>query len=482
MSFTEVDEDTKAVSVKDEAVDINPLLEKRLLRKLDRVLLPLFTAIFILNFIDRYVCFELQSDTCIEKDLGLVGYEYNIALTIFYISFTLFEIPSNLALKRFGSVWLAFIVTAFGVITIGSAFTHNFTGLVVTRVLLGAVEGGTGPGLTYILARYYRRSELVLRVGVVLGLTSTFAGAFGGLLASGLLSIPDIGGVTSWRKIFLVEGIITSGFGLLCFLIIPDDPQRSSLLSEDEKLLAIARITADQVVSTGGRKERTSLRLVLRAFNFNTTLCAICFLMLNISLQGLSLFMPTVVATPTVESQLRTVPPYVVGAAWVVINTYYSYRVKQRGLLIFISVLLMVAGYAIFVGTKNSHARYAACFLAIAGGSSTMPMFVAWGTDNAAPDTVRAVTTAIIPSIGALGSIIAVWTYLPMDAPDYHEGNSLNLATGSAVCVLALVGVLYIKWENRKRERGERDYRLEGLTAGEIEQLGYLHPRYRYQA
>ncbi|TFK53258.1 MFS general substrate transporter [Heliocybe sulcata] len=489
MSVKDAPNGKKTVSVKDvEVLSFDPVLEKRLLRKLDWVLLPLFTVTFILNFIDRCVVPRAAKEQRIgiEKDLGLVGYEYNIALTIFYICYILFEIPSNLALKRFGSVWLAFIVTAFGVITIGSAFTHNFAGLVITRVFLGAAEGGTLPGLTYILSRYYRRSELVLRVGVVLGLAPTFAGAFGGLLASGLLSIPDIGSVTSWRKIFLVEGIITSGFGLVCFLVIPDDPQRSRLLSAEQKVLAMARIADDQVVSTGGRTERTSLRLVLRAFNFNTTLCAVCFLMLNISFQGLSLFMPTVVATQayfltaTVESQLRTVPPYVVGAAWVVLNTSYSSLIKRHGFPIFISVLLMVAGYAIFVGTHNSHARYAACFLAIAGGSPTIPMFVAWGTDNAAPDTVRAVTTAIIPGIGALGSIIAVWTYLPTDAPDYHMGNSLNLATSSAVCVLTLVGVLYIKWENHKRDRGGRDYRLDGLTNDELEQLGSLHPGYRY--
>ncbi|EPQ59892.1 MFS general substrate transporter [Gloeophyllum trabeum ATCC 11539] len=460
-------------------------LERRLLRKLDWVLLPLFTVTFILNFIDRTAIGNAKI-AGIEKDLRLAGYEYNVALTVFYICYILSEVPSNLALKHFGSIWLAFIVTAFGVITIASAFTRDFAGLLVTRIFLGAAEGGTLPGLTYVMSRYYRREELVLRVGVVLGLAPTFAGAFGGLLASGLLSMNDIGTVTSWRKIFLVEGIITSGFGLLCFMIIPDDPQRSRLLSPEERSLAMARIAADQVVSTTGRKERTTWRLVLRAFNFNTTLCAICFLMLNISFQGLSLYMPTVVATlghfTTVESQLRTVPPYVVGAAWVVINTYFSYRIKQRGFPICISVLLMVTGYAIFIGTKDSRARYAACFLSIAGGSPTIPMFVAWGVDNAAPDTVRAVTTAIIPGIGALGSIIAVWTYLPSDAPDYHEGNSLNLATSSAVCVLALIGVLYIKYENQKRASGARDYRLEGLTQQELEELGYLHPSFRYQS
>lgn len=75
----------------------------------------------------------------------------------------------------------------------------------------------------------------------------------------------------------------------------------------------------------------------------------------------------------------------------------------------------------------------------------------------------------------------SVWTYLPKDSPNYHKGNSLNLATSCTVCVLAVIGGLYLHRENQRRERGERDYRLQGKVTEEIEQLGYLHPSFRYQ-
>lgn len=73
------------------------------------------------------------------------------------------------------------------------------------------------------------------------------------------------------------------------------------------------------------------------------------------------------------------------------------------------------------------------------------------------------------------------WTYLPSDAPDYHKGNSLNLGTTSAACLLIVAVAMYIRWENAKRDRGERDYRLEGKTVKELEELGYRHPQFRYQ-
>ena len=106
----------------------------------------------------------------------------------------------------------------------------------------------------------------------------------GGLLASGLLSVGDFGTVTSWRKVFFIEGetlffankhvlmnqgIITTGFGLLCFIIIPTDPQRTRMFTPAERALALARIDADQAVRTNGRNESTTLRLVWRSFNIN---------------------------------------------------------------------------------------------------------------------------------------------------------------------------------------------------------------------
>ncbi|KAF8575940.1 MFS general substrate transporter [Ramaria rubella] len=463
--------------------DIDPVAERKLVRKLDFAMLPLFGLLYCTNFIDKTAVGNAKI-AGLSTDLGLKGFDYNIALTLFYVAFIAVEVPSNLALKQFGSIWLAVLVIAFGVISISTAFIHNFTGFIVSRVFLGLAEGGLLPGLVYVLSRYYRRKEFVLRVGLFFGISPPLAGAFGGLLASGLLATKDIGSVTSWRKIFLVEGIITTGIGLICLFLIPNDPEHSRLLTNEERTLALKRIAADRVVK-GSQREKTSLKLVLRAFNLNTFINTLSFLLINISFQGLSLFMPTVIATlghfTTVESQLRTVPPYIFAVLWVIANSYLSYRIKRRGVCIFISVLLSVTGHAMFLATGDSKVRYAACFLAIAGGSPSGPMMLTWATDNAAPETVRAVTTALIPGIGTIGAVIAVWTYLPNDAPDFHRGNTLNVVACSVVCVLALVGVWYINMENAKRARGERDYRLTGKSQKEIEELGALHPEYRYQ-
>ncbi|KAG2011917.1 high-affinity nicotinic acid transporter [Coprinopsis cinerea AmutBmut pab1-1] len=464
--------------------EIDPEAERKLVRKLDWILLPLFTLIYVCNFIDRTAIGNGRV-AGLEKDLGMEGYDFNVAMTVFYVFYIVADIPSNLILKRYGSTWLAILVIGFGVVALGSAFVTSYQGLIVTRVFLGLTEGGTLPGLVYILARYYRRKELVLRIGIFFGLSPSLAGAFGGLLASGLLRVKDIGMITRWRKIFLVEGIITTVIGIILLFTIPGDPSTTRMLTEEERKLAIARLDADQAVKNQGRKEKTTLKLVMRSFNLTTIVCTLCFMMLNLSFQGLSVFLPTIINSlgkfSTIQVQLRTVPPYLVSALWSVINAYASFRFQNRFIAIISSVALMVIGYAIAVGTTDPHARYAACFLMVAGGGPSGPMFITWGTENAAPDTMRAVVSATIPGIGALGAVVSVWTYISTDAPNYYRGNSANLGTTTATCIMSALLALYLHRENKKRERGERDHILEGKSQEELEQLGCRHPEFRYQ-
>lgn len=467
-----------------EATTIDPQAEARLVRKLDWALMPLFTTIYCLNFIDRTSIGNARV-AGLEKDLGMSGNDLNIALTIFYVFYIVADIPSNLLLKQFGSAWLAFLVVGFGVVSIGSAFLKNFTGLILSRVFLGLTEGGTLSALLYIVSRYYRKHEFVLRVSIFFGIGPSISGAFGGLLASGLLKLPDFGIITTWRKIFFIEGLITTIFGVALFFLAPEDPSKSRLLSDDERKLAISRIDADLVIRSDGVKEKTSWALIKRSFNLLTVSCILNFIMISMSFQGLGLFLPSVVRTlgkySVIEVQLRSVPPYVVSAVWVVANAYLSSRIRLRYLPLLYNIILAVIGYAMSIATKNPRVRYAACFLNIMAGSVVGPMLVIWGTDNAAPDTMRVVVTAAIPGIGALGSVMAVWTYMASDAPDYRRGNTGNLATTTTITVLVALTALYLRRENAKRERGERDHRLEGKTEDEIKNLGYLHPQFRYQ-
>ncbi|KAH6910516.1 hypothetical protein BKA70DRAFT_1424178 [Coprinopsis sp. MPI-PUGE-AT-0042] len=184
---------------------------------------------------------------------------------------------------------------------------------------------------------------------------------------------------------------------------------------------------------------------------------------------------------PTIEVQLRTVPPYIVGAFSAVGISLSSFRFKNRAIPLFSTLLLLVVGYAVAISTIDHKVRYRACFLMIMVGASGALVTLTWGTENAAPDTMRAVASAAIPGIGALGSLLSIWTYVPTGAPQYRNRNTANLASSSLGCALTIGLAFYLRRENAKRLRGELDHVLEGKSADEVEQLGYRHPDFRCQ-
>ena len=123
------------------------------------------------------------------------GYDYNAVLSIFYISYILFEIPSNMACKWIGPGWyIPSITVGFGVASVGTAFCHSIHSISGVRFLLGLFEAGMLPGVAYYLSRWYRRSELVFRLSLYI-VTAPLAGAFGGLLASAILKLGHFGGL-----------------------------------------------------------------------------------------------------------------------------------------------------------------------------------------------------------------------------------------------------------------------------------------------
>ncbi|KAF8526233.1 MFS general substrate transporter [Hysterangium stoloniferum] len=430
----------------------NKLTKNRLLRKLDITLLPIATLLLLILNFDR-------AAVGIERDLGLKGLDFNIGVSVYYITYFAFQIPSNMALRVVGSVWLALLVISFGIVSISTAFITNYAGFLATRIMLGVTESGLVSGTIYTLSLYYPRSELVMRICTFLPLGSALSGAVGGFLASGLLSIDSIGSVASWRKIFLVQGIITTGIGILCVFFIPDPPKNSRLLAEDERALVLEWTAKNSNSTDASTERRFRPRLVLRSFTFHVGVCALSHLFVNISLQGLGVFLPAIIASPTSESQLRTVPPHLVEAFCAFCNGYMSYRFRQRGVFIAIGSIVTIIGYAIFVGSDNSHTRYGACFLALAGSRSSSPILLSWAAENVASEAVRASSIAIVDSAGALGSFIGVWAYLPKDGPNYRHAHSLNIAGACITFILAIIGTVYLNLQNAKRDRGEHDHR-----------------------
>lgn len=422
-----------------------------------------------------------------EEDLNLVGYRFNIATSIFYVIYLTVEVPSNILLKHIGPrYYLPGLVVGFGAVSVGTAFVKTYEQLCVVRALLGIFEGGTMPGLAFFLSSFYKRQELYFRIGIYVSAAST-AGAFGGLLAAGLSQIPEWGvaGATlhTWRNIFFFEGLITILVALCAPLILPQSPETSKYLTDREKWIASERLRLEHKANT---YEKVRLRHVkLAMLNVNNYICAAGFFAINITVQGLSVFMPTILRElgyESLEAQYYTVPVYTAASLIAIAVGLISDKTKMRGLYLALFTFLGITGFAMLRWGSGSQLKYAAVYLCAVGAFPGGPGFLSWGLNNAAGPAVRAVAGGWIVTLGTMGGILAVWAYLPNDGPSYPIGHSINLAAQVFVLFLSLFGIFYCVRENRLRARGARDSRLVGLTEEEKADLGYRHPDFRYIA
>ena len=430
-------------------------------------------------------------------DIGMVGYDYNMILSAFFVGYIVFELPAVACCKWIGPGW--FLPTTslmFGATSIATAFITTVPQAAAVRFLLGIFEAGMLPGSAYYLSRWYRRSELTFRISLYI-VMSPLAGAFGGLLAGAILGLPRIGTVTSWRMIFLVEGIVTMGLALIAFAALPNGPETARWLSAEEKSLAIGRLQAERDVrrpgtTAGGAAplvDKLNLNRFIRGIaNPVTISTSIVFLFDAITVQSLAFFLPTIVKTifpteTTVRQQLYTTPPYLVGIVLTAGLSWISWRVDRRQIFIAGSVPLVMIGYAMFLGSTNPRVRYAATFLA--SSSFTLGALTnAQVSANVISDTARNAAIGINAFCAHLGGLVSTWAFLQWDAPHFPIGNGINLATSSTSFIISFATLIWINRDNKLRDSREaagQEGAGQTLTAEEAQDLDWKHPAFRWK-
>jgi sugar phosphate permease len=219
-------------------------------------------------------------------------------------------------------------------------------------------------------------------------------GAFGGLFASGILKLDRIGSVNRWRMIFVVEGIITAGLGLIALVFLTDSPSTARWLSEEEKQLAIDRVKIERLHQSQLVDKMNRTRIKRGVLNPATLATAAVFMLNNVVALGIAFFLPTVIRTiypgrTVVQLQLLSVPPYVVAAACLLTAAFISSRIDNRQLFLVIHSPLVLVGYAILLSSFIPGVRYAAIFLTAATIYIAGPFSNAQVSANTVSDTSR---------------------------------------------------------------------------------------------
>ncbi|TVY62285.1 putative transporter, partial [Lachnellula suecica] len=217
---------------------IDPVFEKRLVRKLDRRLLSLVFVLYLLSYLDRSNIGNAKI-AGLDTDLNLSSPDYQWLLTIFYISYIVFEWLTMMWKLVPSHMWAAFVVIGWGITATLQSATFSFSGMMAARFFLGLFEAGFGPGIPYFLSFFYLRHEIGFRTGIYLS-AAPLATCFAGALAYGITS-DNSPPFANWRILFLVEGLPCVVAGIVTFFIMPDSPEKASFLTAEEKAVARSR-------------------------------------------------------------------------------------------------------------------------------------------------------------------------------------------------------------------------------------------------
>ncbi|RPA93738.1 MFS general substrate transporter [Choiromyces venosus 120613-1] len=457
-------ESCAASSTYDDDFEIDPKEQARILRKVDLHLLPIITLLYLMSFLDRSSIGNAKI-AGLAVSLDLLPVQYNIALSIFFISYVSFEIPSNILLKKLSpSLWLPSICLGWGIVMTMHGIVQNFGGLVACRLLLGFLEAGLFPGVVFLLTIWYPRHALVFRFCVFFS-AATLAGAFGGLLARGLVELDGVGGLEGWRWIFIIEGIATVVVAVLAYMRIQDSPSTAQFLSPPDKKALKALLARD----SASEAQDFSWSEVRGAFTeWKVWTSAIICLGIALPTFSFALFLPSIIrglGFTAARSQLMTVPPYVAAFVFTISVGWVSDRYKSRGIPLLIFTGVGIIGYAVQVAIPHSHlgAKYFATFLSAVGIFTASGLNIPWLSNNLRGHSRRATGSAVQVAVGQLGGIAGAYIYREQNAPRYLLGHGLALGFLAMAFVTTALQWWLLKRENEELERKEA---AEGVVSG----------------
>lgn len=280
------------------------------------------------------------------------------------------------------------------------------------------------------------------------------AGAFGGWVAYGVANIHQPR-IKHWQVLFVLEGLLTILFGILCVWILPDRPHNTRWLNQRERDVATWRMLRDGNRTHGEVNWETTLRQML---DWRLWLNIVIYMTQVLSTYTIATFTPIIVATfgyGNVKAQLMTAPPYCVAFVMVFVVGYVSDRLRScSGLLVITSTTAAIGDLMLGVlPASASNARYGACFLVLTGILSGVLLSLGNINHNCCGDIKKGLANGLLQALGSTMGIATGYLFPESDDPDYKMGFwTLFGATCFTAVGSAVVTVLTIK-ENRRRDK-----------------------------
>ncbi|KAE8136049.1 major facilitator superfamily domain-containing protein [Aspergillus pseudotamarii] len=438
-------------------------LERRLRWKVDLRLCTIAGILCSLNLLDSGIL-SSASVTSMLSDLDLEGTRYSVSIFIFTIASVVFQLPCTVAVRWVGPrIWFASITFCFGLLTLCTAFVQTWKQLIALRVLLGMAMSGIYPGLTYLISTWYTRREQQLRFAFLQSGEVTVM-ATGTIVNYGLNHLDGRAGLSGWRWMFLVQGLITCVIGVVTYWWMVDFPEAAHrsfyFLSEAEAQLAVQRIQVDRndVVPEPFTWSKVAVNFLdPKLYGF-----ACMFFILNLVSTALSYFLPIILQSGMGFSSnaaiLLSTPPYYWSVVPVLFTSLVGDTYRLRGPLITFNALCLIAGFLMFGLPSSTQVtvRYIGTFLATGAYVSNWAALNAFMANNVVGQWKRATTAAAVSACNGLGGVAGSYIVRQQEAPQYQT--AVWVSVGSHILMIVIVGVFTLAFYscNRQQKRGQR--------------------------
>lgn len=419
-------------------------LEAGTLRRVTVRLIPLLMALYFVNYLDRTNLGIAKAE--VSADLQLSATMFGLASGIFFIGYVLVEVPSNLALVRFGARrWLARIAVSWGVVAVAIAFSPNAPTLLALRFLLGVAEAGLFPGVVFYLSQWFPAAYRARVVGVFM-LAVPVASAIGTPLGAWLIQTGHgVFGLAGWRFMMVCVGLPAVLLGVVCWFYLTDRPADAHWLTGDQRSWLIATLAAEE----HGVTSRYHFPLRRTLTSPRVWALAVVYFGVAYGLYALAFFLPSIVAgfkktfglhLSLIEVGLITAIPYIFGAIAMFFCSRHADRSREH--VWHVAIPLFVGGLAIPVALYLKHpiAVMALVVVAAMGIFAALPVFWALPSRFLA-GAAAAGGIGLINSVGNLGGFAA-----PYATGALEDLTGTNKSGMWAVGLIMVLGAGLVVW------------------------------------
>lgn len=385
----------------DDEPPYTPDEERRLVRKIDFMIIPYLAVCYAFFYIDK-TTLSYAAIFGIREDLGLVGTDYSWLSAMFYFGFLAWALPTNILMQRLPvAKYLGANIFLWGALLIAQAGATNFATLAVLRALSGAAEACSDPSFMLITSMWYTRRQQPVRIGLWYT-ANGFGIALGGLLGFGIGQIR--GALPSWKYEFIIIGCLCCVWGIALFILLPDSPVSAPMLSPRERRIAVARLRADQTGVENKHFKRYQLVEALK--DPKTYLFFVMGVLQNTPNGGISNFGTLIIqgfGFSTLVTTLMQIPYGVLIAlailSCVFLNDYFSVKLGRNTRCVFAMLYTLpnVAGaFGLRFVSSDHHIARLWCYYLTGPYNAAFVLILSLVTANTAGHTKKIVTNAVI--------------------------------------------------------------------------------------